>query len=329
MVRKELFLFPILFLLWRCPAGPPTGPDTVISQELSANCLISPFEDTLKIFVSNWSEISEYEYEDEITSETRPNPFWDYWSVSGAEVRIAVDGKYLPVEEDTVTDYSEFYDIYHYYYYKFPNVNVYPGQRWELYVSHPDYGSLYVETIVPDSVEFFDQSADTIRDDSGTLNFAWTQAEGAEGYLPRLMFIAEKNDGNVWQQQIHLDFTYEGDGVYSFSSGYPQKERSIQYPIKTLIEQVKYFYSDDWNELGDFSQFDSIYIQLYVFSMNEALYHIQRWGIQPDKLSGFNAPIRVFTNVDNGSGILGAFWHTKSPEIPIKKELLVGIMQNR
>jgi hypothetical protein len=61
--------------------------------------------------------------------------------------------------------------------------------------------------------------------------------------------------------------------------------------------------------------------------LNEALYNIQRWEVQPDELSGFNAPIRVFSNVENGSGILGAFWRTASKKIIIDEEFIIGQCQ--
>jgi hypothetical protein len=148
MVKRGLFFVIFLLpLLWRCPAGPPTGPDTDISKNLSVNCLISPFEDSLKVFVSKWNELSEYEYENEYSySDYKKYP--DYWSVSGATVKIAVNGNYLPVMEDSVKEYESTWDFCtHYYYYQFPNVDVYPGQHWELSAYYPDYDSLYAETV--------------------------------------------------------------------------------------------------------------------------------------------------------------------------------------
>ena len=322
MVRRLIFfLFPIALLLWRCPAGPPTGPDTDISKNLSVNCLISPYEDTLKVFVSKWNELSEYEY-----PYSNYKKYYDYWSISGATIEIVVDGKYLPVEEDSVTGFSEFYDIYHYYYYKFLNVSVHPGQHWELSVYHPDYDSLYAETVVPDSVEFINLP-DTIRDDSENLNFSWTDADGARGYLPLLSFTAINDTGKYWSVQIHADFTDEGDGVYSSSSGYPRQNTSAEYKINTMLKEIKFCYDEDKYKIGDLSQFTSFYLRFYVYSLNEALYNIQRWEVQPDELSGFNAPIRVFSNVENGSGILGAFWRTASKKIIIDEEFIIGQCQ--
>jgi len=322
MVRTRfLFLIPALFLLWGCPAGPPTGPDTNISRELSANCLISPYEDTLKVFVSKWSEKSELD--GDFSFESINNPCGDYWSVSGAEVKIVVDGNYLPVEEDSLKEYSEFWKIYHYYYYKFPNVSVRPGQHWELYASHLEYDSVYAETVVPDSVELIEQTTDTIRESSGRLNFAWIQADGAEGYLPLLLFIAKEDDGEFWQQEIYLDWEIyytDGEPGGSGTSTYPQKGRSIQYSVTSIIEQIRFFMS----EMDDCSQFDVFYLQFYVYSLDEALYNIQRWEIQPDELSGFNAPVQIFSNVNGGNGILGAFWRTASEKIIIDKEFLIS-----
>ena len=322
MVRTRfLLIIPALFLLWRCPAGPPTGPDTDISKNLSVNCLISPYEDTLKVFVSKWNELSEYEY-----PYSNYKKYYDYWSISGATIEIVVDGKYLPVEEDSVTGFSEFYDIYHYYYYKFLNVSVHPGQHWELSVYHPDYDSLYAETVVPDSVEFINLP-DTIRDDSENLNFSWTDADGARGYLPLLSFTAINDTGKYWSVQIHADFTDEGDGVYSSSSGYPRQNTSAEYKINTMLKEIKFCYDEDKYKIGDLSQFTSFYLRFYVYSLNEALYNIQRWEVQPDELSGFNAPVRVFSNVENGSGILGAFWRTASKKIIIDEEFIIGQCQ--
>jgi hypothetical protein len=254
------------------------------------------------------------------------NPYWDYWSISNAKIRIAVDGKNLPVEEDSVRGYKEFYRIYHYYYYKFPNVDVRPGQHWELSVYHPDYDSLYAETVVPDSVEFINLP-DTIRDDSENLNFSWTDADGARGYLPLLSFTAINDTGKYWSVQIHADFTDEGDGVYSSSSGYPRQNTSAEYKINTMLKEIKFCYDEDKYKIGDLSQFTSFYLRFYVYSLNEALYNIQRWEVQPDELSGFNAPIRVFSNVENGSGILGAFWRTASKKIIIDEEFIIGQCQ--
>ncbi len=322
MVKRGLiFIIPLSPLLYRCPAGPPTGPSTDISRNLSVNCLISPYEDTLKIFVSKWNELSEYEYDfyDYIR-------YPDYWSISGAKVKIAVNGNYLPVMEDSVKEYDNFWDVNHYYYYKFPNVNVYPGQHWELSVYHPDYDSLYAETVVPDSVKFIEQPTDTIRESYGVLNFTWTQATGAEGYLPLLLFIAEKDDGESWQQEIYLDWEIyytDGEPGASGASVYPQKGQSIQYSVKSMIEQIRFFIS----EMDDLSQFDVFYFQFYVYSLNEALYNIQRWEVQPDELSGFNAPINAYSNVENGSGILGVFWRTASGKIIIDKGFLISQCQ--
>ena len=327
MVRTRfLLIIPALFLLWRCPAGPPTGPSTDISRELCANCLISPFEDTTYVFVSRWSEISEYEFEDLVTPEMIINPYWDYWSISNATIRIEIDGKYLPVEEDSVTGFSEFYDIYHYYYYKFLNVSVHPGQHWQLSVYHPDYDSLYAETVVPDSVEFINLP-DTIRDDSENLNFSWTDADGARGYLPLLSFTATNDTGKYWSIQVHSDFADEGDGVYSWSSGFPSQNTSAEYKINTMLKEIKFCYDEDKYKIGDLSQFTSFYLRFYVYSLNEALYNIQRWEVQPDELSGFNAPVRVFSNVEGGSGILGSFWRTASPKIIVDKEFLISHCQ--
>jgi len=320
MVKHGLiFIIPLLLVLWHCPAGPPTGPDTDISKNLSANCLISPYEDTSYVFVSKWNELSEYEYEFEYDYIRYP----DYWSISGAEVKIAVNGNYLPVMEDSVKEYNNFWDVNNYYYYKFPNVDVRPGQHWELSVCHPDYDSLYAETVVPDSVEFINLP-DTIRDQSADLYFSWNPAEGAKGYLPLLSFTTIDDTGKYWSIQIHSDFAYEGDGVYSFSSGYPHQNTSVGYKINTMLEEIKFCYDEDKYKIGDLSQFTSFYLKLYVYSVNEALYSIQRWEVQPDELSGFNAPLRVFSNVENGSGILGAFWRTASKKIIIDKEFLIS-----
>ncbi len=324
MVRTRfLLIIPALFLLWRCPAGPPTGPDTDISKNLSVNCLISPYEDTLKVFVSKWSELSEYEYEYPY-SDWKKYP--DYWSVSGAIVTIAVNGNYLPVMEDSVKEDEDIWDVCHYYYYKFPNVDVHPGQHWQLSVYHPDYDSLYAETVVPDSVEFINLP-DTIRDDSENLNFSWTDADGARGYLPLLSFTATNDTGKYWSIQVHSDFADEGDGVYSWSSGFPSQNTSAEYKINTMLKEIKFCYDEDKYKIGDLSQFTSFYLRFYVYSLNEALYNIQRWEVQPDELSGFNAPVRVFSNVENGSGILGAFWRTASKKIIIDKEFLIGQCQ--
>ena len=324
MVRTRfLLIIPALFLLWRCPAGPPTGPDTDISKNLSVNCLISPYEDTLKVFVSKWSELSEYEYEYPY-SDWKKYP--DYWSVSGAIVTIAVNGNYLPVMEDSVKEDEDIWDVCHYYYYKFPNVDVHPGQHWQLSVYHPDYDSLYAETVVPDSVEFINLP-DTIRDDSENLNFSWTDADGARGYLPLLSFTAINDTGKYWSVQIHADFTDEGDGVYSSSSGYPRQNTSAEYKINTMLKEIKFCYDEDKYKIGDLSQFTSFYLRFYVYSLNEALYNIQRWEVQPDELSGFNAPVRVFSNVEGGSGILGSFWRTASPKIIVDKEFLISHCQ--
>ena len=324
MVRTRfLLIIPALFLLWRCPAGPPTGPDTDISKNLSVNCLISPYEDTLKVFVSKWSELSEYEYEYPY-SDWKKYP--DYWSVSGAIVTIAVNGNYLPVMEDSVKEDEDIWDVCHYYYYKFPNVDVHPGQHWQLSVYHPDYDSLYAETVVPDSVEFINLP-DTIRDDSENLNFSWTDADGARGYLPLLSFTATNDTGKYWSIQVHSDFADEGDGVYSWSSGFPSQNTSAEYKINTMLKEIKFCYDEDKYKIGDLSQFTSFYLRFYVYSLNEALYNIQRWEVQPDELSGFNAPIRVFSNVEGGSGILGSFWRTASPKIIVDKEFLISHCQ--
>ena len=316
-------IIPALFLLWRCPAGPPTGPDTDISKNLSVNCLISPYEDTLKVFVSKWNELSEYEYEYPY-SDWKKYP--DYWSVSGAIVTIAVNGNYLPVMEDSVKEDEDIWDVCHYYYYKFPNVDVHPGQHWQLSVYHPDYDSLYAETVVPDSVEFINLP-DTIRDDSENLNFSWTDADGARGYLPLLSFTATNDTGKYWSIQVHSDFADEGDGVYSWSSGFPSQNTSAEYKINTMLKEIKFCYDEDKYKIGDLSQFTSFYLRFYVYSLNEALYNIQRWEVQPDELSGFNAPVRVFSNVEGGSGILGSFWRTASPKIIVDKEFLISHCQ--
>ena len=327
MVKHGLiFTIPLLLLLMQCPAGPPTGPDTDISLGLSANCLVSPFKDTLMVFISKLSELSESEFEDTITPETDINIFWDYWSVTGAKVTIAVDGHLQPVVEDSIIKYNDFRKTYHYYYYKFPNVDVNPGQHWELSVYHPDYDSLYAEAIVPDSVEFINLP-DTIRDQSADLYFSWNPAEGAKGYLPLLSFTAINDTGGYWSIQIHSDFTDEGDGIYSFSSGFPRQNTSKEYKIKTMLEEIKICYDEDKYKIGDLSQFTSFYLRIYIYSLNEALYNIQRWEVQPDELSGFNAPLRVFSNVENGSGILGAFWRTASEKIIIDKEFLISQCQ--
>ncbi|HPC36418.1 MAG TPA: DUF4249 family protein [Candidatus Marinimicrobia bacterium] len=327
MVKRGLiFIILLLPFLYRCPAGPPTGPSTDISRELCANCLVSPLEDTTYIFVSKWSEISESEFMDLLTPETDLNIFDDYWSVSGATVKIAVDGNYLPVEEDSAVTYQEFHKIYHYYYYKFPNVTVHPGQHWELFVNHPDYNSLYAETVIPDSVKLIEQPNDTIRESSGELKFAWTQASGADGYLPLLLFVAEKNYGEFWQQEIYLDWEIyytNGEPGGSGTSTYPQKGHSIQYSVSSMTKEIRFFIP----EMDDLNQFDVFYLQFYVYSLDEALYNIRRLEIHPDELSGFNAPVRAFSNVQGGSGILGSFWQTVSPKIIIDKEFILSQCQ--
>lgn len=321
MVKRKLLLLIPIVLLFGCPAGPPTGPDTDISRELTANCLINPYEDTLKVFVSKWSEISEYE-NDNASYLT----FYDYWSVSGAKVKIAVDGNTLPVEEDTVKEYDEFYQIYHYYYYQFSNMEVQPGQRWELSVSHPDFDSISAEAIVPDSVILTEMPIDTIKEVAQKLKFAWTQAEGADGYLPLLLFTAEKNTGECWQQEIYLswetsniDDHLEGEGI----SPNPQRSLSIQYEMTCLLDEISFFCNINNPELDSLDNYDSFYLQLYIYSLNEALYNIQRLEIKPDELSGFNAPINVYSNMENSSGILGTFWRTASKKIMIDKKFFV------
>jgi len=62
--------------------------------------------------------------------------------------------------------------------------------------------------------------------------------------------------------------------------------------------------------------------------MNEALYNVQKYNYKPDENSGFNAPIQIYSNAVGGSGILGSFWCTKSPEIIICKDLILSLFEN-
>ncbi|HOV24564.1 MAG TPA: DUF4249 family protein, partial [Candidatus Marinimicrobia bacterium] len=168
---------------------------------------------------------------------------------------------------------------------------------------------------------------DTIRDTSKDLNFSWAQADDAKGYLPLLYFTATNDTGKYWSIQIHSDFADEGDGVYSWSSGFPSQNTSAEYKINTMLKEIKFCYDEDKYKIGELSQFTSFYLRFYVYSLNEALYNIQRWEVQPDELSGFNAPVRVFSNVEGGSGILGSFWRTASPKIIVDKEFLISHCQ--
>lgn len=63
---------------------------------------------------------------------------------------------------------------------------------------------------------------------------------------------------------------------------------------------------------------------MYIHSLNDALYYsnyLEQY--KPDELSGFNAPVQVFSNVENGAGIVGAFWRTGPIKIDIPESLLL------
>ncbi len=323
MVKRFLLLgISALFLLYGCPAGPPTGPDVDISCKLTMTSLLSSRDDTLYVYVSEWNKFSEHDRD--FDYESIDNPYGDFWSVSGATVKIEVDGSSQLAEADTAKTPWQFYIHNWIYRYIVRSPEILPGQHWEISVTHPDYDSVFAETTIPDSVEFREFPQDTIRSDTGILRFSWNPADATEGYLPVLSFTAVRNDGMLYQREMLQEWNPEHRSGADTRS---QENCEIQYALASIMDQARLSIKHKNDLYPNPDSCECFYFQMDVFSMDDGLYHIELSPYRPDELSSFSVPVQMFSNVHNGSGVLAAYQRSSTPRIIIDREFFIDYIK--
>jgi len=318
MVKKYILILFLTYLI-HCPAEPPTGPETDIDNRLTLNCIINPKDQNQKIYLSRWYRCSEHYDESE---ECHEESNYETWSVKGANIEISIDSVEFMGQEVCINQ-SDRYRYGYTTYYQFLSPEIKPGQKWEIEVIHPDFNKIYASAVIPDSVLIIKPVKDTLNLNCEAIDFEWTLSEYGYGFLPRLYLFAIY-EGRVKLLIELLPYFNVQERVGIDPS--PSRKPSIKYSTKSIYDQIYDYFNlrieNGWITIEDIKQYNGFYLRLEVFSMNEALYHVLRYEYKPDELSGFNAPIQIFTNVKNGGGILGAYWVTTSKEIFIDKELI-------
>ena len=301
----------LLFILFSCVPELPTNPRETISDKMTLNCVLDPNSEKQIMFLSRWfycqGPISQYD--------CNSLDFND-WSVVGADIILSVGDDTLTAEEVMLDD-REKYRMNYLSYYQFSTREIHPGQVWTVYADHPDFNSIEASTIVPDSVIFTTFPGDTFNTSANSLNFTWSRSSHTFGYLPFLILFCE-TENTINQEFIYPIFNQEESSAIDTE---PTVNNHVSYPIDEIMEQIAYFWYDDWR-WGNPEYYDRIYMRLKVISMDRALFNVQRYDYRPDESVAFSAPLQIYSNVKNGGGIFGAMWTTYSKEIILPKRII-------
>ncbi len=188
-----------------------------------------------------------------------------------------------------------------YYRYYATQFRAYPGDTIELMVSHPDYESVWALAIVPSDIIV--NQINEIVNENAVLDFEWPDSENAVGFDSHLYLIGKK-DTIVYRYQI--------------SDGWderPNKRKSYSQKLGNVLEQITSL-SFDTDEIIDNS--DSLFLQLDVWLLDEAYYNtmLSLYGLK-EEYSGFSAPLTQYSNIENGVGVFGAYWISRSAFIDV------------
>lgn len=110
----------------------------------------------------------------------------------GCRINIFVEDTVIRPILDSLRDYGDIYERYWYYFYKFENIGVRPGQLWIFEVSKEGYDSLHAECTVPDSVKNINYHFVFNKEDS-VIKIEWDEANYTKGYLPRIYLVTDKD----------------------------------------------------------------------------------------------------------------------------------------
>ncbi len=318
-----------IVLMMGCRAGPPTGIGEDITGNLALTMVIFPDSSVQTILVVPWHKCHPYShpYFSDDCKETTPVFVMD------ADVIVVRNGTEYPayyvspVEEDTLPPWI--YLRYpprlgHNPFYEVGIGTVQPGDEIHLRVSHAEYEDAEAVTTVPGPVVLENTLPDTLDATAEALIVRWrTSDKIARAFETDFRLIAEGDSarrtlvflGNLVVESDEQSLTYE-----------------VAYSMEKLLDHLKdelsWLLSDDYSGPSFWDTYSRFYIAGRVFSLDEGLYYAGKveWLGGPDKYSGFyTAPLRPYTNVENGAGLLAAYWVTESKEIFVKKELLLQL----
>ncbi len=227
------------------------------------------------------------------------------YGIEGAQVEVRIhDTTYVGVQT------GEVYISYQL------NFTIQSGDSIELWVTHPEYDPVWSSIIVPGEVTIT-HSGDA-QTSTGALRFAWNVAPNAMGYDSHL-YLLGVNDTSSLRIQLFDGFDPWESTTWDDP---PSKERTCSVEISSVVQQVGFLMNI--GELPpDFpTLYDSLFLQLEVWSLDETYYYTMLSQNAPDEYSGFSAHLTQFSNIENGVGVLGAFWITKSARIPFNRSLL-------
>ncbi len=215
----------------------------------------------------------------------------------------------------------EWYGRFYYYL----NLPLKPHDRVAVNVIHPDYETIRAEVEIPDSVHCAIPVNDTLFYEMPEyLSFSWSEVASAEAYFVKIYLSATNNDSNDFDIQLNNDYYHllplanvQTKCFYIIS-----REEIIDC-LKNVIQKVNSYRYWDENKISlKLSDYESVSLYAKIFSLDENAIYIFEESKSQDELSGFNTKIELYSNVENGRGVICAYSKTRSKNISFSKNLI-------
>jgi hypothetical protein len=210
-----------------------------------------------------------------------------------------------------------------YYYFKCP---LKPYDQVSVKISHPDYESVQAEVEIPDSVFCKNPMEDTLLYElPEKFKFYWNEEKSAEAYFVKIFLSASNHDSNDFE--IQLNSQYHENLLQSANiqtiCNYTLTNDDFKNCIKNSVQEKNYFRSWNENEINlKLFEYETVYLYAKIYSLDEnAIYCFEQSNSQ-DELSGFNTKIELYSNVENGRGLVCAYSTAKSKKIYFDKKLI-------
>lgn len=199
------------------------------------------------------------------------------------------------------------------YYFKYEfDFLINPGDTIDLFASHKDFESAWASIVVPNDVTV--NQLNEIENENSILDYTWSESENAVGFDSHLYLIG-KNDSSEYRYQLYDSYEVEKDEGWIVSwDEKPNKRKSYSKILGDAIEQITAFRFDT-NEIINNS--DSLFLQLDVWLLDEAYYNTMLSRYSTEEYSGFSAPLTQYSNIENGVGVICAYWISRSELIDV------------
>lgn len=284
-----------------CMPETPDYPHDLDETMLAVSCGLTPDDSVHFVHVESIYGCSEFSNED------CGDLGYRSYGLEGANVELRIhDTTYVGVQT------GEVYIAYQ------VKVAIQAEDSVELRASHPEYESVWSSIIVPGEVTI-EHSGDG-QTSTSALHFSWDTAPYATGYDSYLYLLGISDTSSL---RIRL---FDGFDPWESTTwdDPPSKERTYSVNISSIIGQVDFLRNEGELPSGFPVMYDSLFLQLEVWSLDKAYYYTMLKQYAPDEYSGFSAPLTQFSNIEQGVGVFGSYWKSHSTPVPINKTLLIS-----